>query len=111
MIGYKTIFINTYNVVVYDLSGDIKLRQTLQRHECFQLWESKVSGILIKSTRDYITLSRAGINVLALGVVQKKALKDCEGVSKMIHSLISMSYLKVENINFLNFKCQDYNNR
>lgn len=29
----------------------------------------------------------------------------------MIHSLTSMSYLKVENINFINFKCQNYNNR
>jgi hypothetical protein len=29
----------------------------------------------------------------------------------MIHSLDSLSYLKVESMNFINFKCQDYNNR
>lgn len=30
---------------------------------------------------------------------------------KMIHSLDSLSYLKVDKLNFINFKCQDYNNR
>jgi len=29
----------------------------------------------------------------------------------MIHSLDSLSFLKVDKINFINFKCQDYNNR
>ena len=29
----------------------------------------------------------------------------------MIHSLESLSFLKVEQCNFINFKCQDYNNR
>lgn len=29
----------------------------------------------------------------------------------MIHSLDSLSFLKVEPINFLNYQCQDYNNR
>ena len=30
---------------------------------------------------------------------------------KMIHSLDSLSYLKIEGKNYINFKCQDYNNR
>lgn len=29
----------------------------------------------------------------------------------MIHSLNSLSFLKVDSINMINFKCQDYNNR
>jgi hypothetical protein len=29
IIGYKTIYINTYNTVVYDLSGHYKNRETL----------------------------------------------------------------------------------
>ena len=29
----------------------------------------------------------------------------------MIHSLDSLSFLKVDELNYLNFKCQDYNNR
>jgi len=29
----------------------------------------------------------------------------------MIHSLDSLSYLKVDALNFVNFKCQDYGNR
>ena len=39
IIGYKTIYINTYTIVVYDISGNPEDRQTLQKHECFQLWE------------------------------------------------------------------------
>ena len=29
----------------------------------------------------------------------------------MIHSLDSLSFLKVDPYNYLNFRCQDYNNR
>ena len=36
---------------------------------------------------------------------------DNEGQQKLIHSLDSLSFLKVEGINMLNFCCQDYNNR
>lgn len=40
VIGFKTIYINTYNVVIQDISGDVEKRTTLYRHESFQLWES-----------------------------------------------------------------------
>ena len=35
VISYKTCFINTYNVIVTDLSGKIENRATLFRHESF----------------------------------------------------------------------------
>lgn len=35
IIGYKTIYINTYNLVVQDMGGKIEERATLQRHESF----------------------------------------------------------------------------
>jgi hypothetical protein len=111
VIGYKTININTYNIVVQDLSGNAQQRATLQKHESFQLWESKVSGLLLQRTKDYLSFSKAGINVVSLGSCGKKELIDAEGLNKMIHSLDSLSFLKVEPINFLNFYCQDYNNR
>lgn len=69
IVGYKTININTYSLVVIDISGNVNQRQTMQRHECFQLWESKVFGVLIRSNNDYVTLSKTGINVLSLGSV------------------------------------------
>ena len=33
--GYKTIYINVYNLDVFDLSGDEDKRATLLRHESF----------------------------------------------------------------------------
>jgi hypothetical protein len=66
--GSKTISINTYNTVVLDLSSDENRgRQTLQRHEAFQLWESPIAGLLLEHSKDFLTFSRAGINILALG--------------------------------------------
>jgi hypothetical protein len=40
VITYKTIFINTYNVQIYDLSAPIDKQATLYIHESFQLWEN-----------------------------------------------------------------------
>ena len=56
-------------------------------------------------------MSKSGLNVLALGKVEKRKLSSIDGQMKMIHSLDSLSFLKVDKINFINFKCQDYNNR
>lgn len=81
------------------------------RHEAFQLWESKVSGLILLKNKDYVSFSKSGINVLAMGSTHKKEITDCDGQKKMIHSLDSLSFLKVEPINFLNYQCQDYNNR
>lgn len=62
-------------------------------------------------SKDYLTFSQTGINVVAVGNKNKRALIDSEGTSKMIHSLDSLSFLKVEGINQVTFYCQDYNNR
>ena len=51
------------------------------------------------------------MNVLLLGGVQKKPLRDFEGQLKMIHSINSMSYLKLEKINLVSFKWQNYDSR
>jgi len=65
----------------------------------------------LEHSKDYLTFSRAGINILALGVQDQKPLKDNLGMDKVMHSLDSLSYLKVDPINYINFRCQDYNNR
>jgi hypothetical protein len=105
IIGYKTININTYNIFIHDLSGNSKARSTMARHESFQLWESKVSGLLISHSKDFVTFGKSGINVVALGTQYKKSLLDWDGQLKMIHSLDSLSFLKVEGINLINFCC------
>ena len=42
VISFKTIYINTYNVTIMDISSEGSDTHTLYRHESFQLWESKV---------------------------------------------------------------------
>jgi len=60
IISYKTIFINTYNVVCMDIS--VEDEQTLIfRHESFQLWESESSGFLLTENKDFITLNKSGM--------------------------------------------------
>ena len=103
VISYKTIFINTYNVWVFDISRDTE-QSTLFRHESFQLWESQIRGFYLNKTKDFITINREGINVLSLSAFDKKCVKDVTGQEKMIHSLGSTNYLKVEKQNFILFE-------
>jgi hypothetical protein len=56
-------------------------------------------------TKDYITFSKDGINIIALGNQDTKNLKDNFGIDKVLHSLDSQSYLKVDPVNFINFRC------
>ena len=74
-ISYKTIFINTYNVVVMDISKE-QDKSIIFRHESFQLWESQINGFLLSEHKDFVTLNRDGINVLALGSMEKRPLTD-----------------------------------
>jgi hypothetical protein len=67
IISYKTIYINTFTVVTKDLSEDSDNIGVLSKHESFQLWEARVSGLLLVDSKDFLSFSRAGINILALG--------------------------------------------
>ena len=69
IVGYKTIYINTYSLWCTDLGGESKDRATLQKIECFQLWESAISGIALMKNKDWVTFSKSGVNVVALGQV------------------------------------------
>lgn len=113
VIGYKTIFINTYTVVVKDLSDAKNQGAVLYKHESFQLWESLVSGLLTNFNKDYISFTNIGMNVLALGELKngKRELIDFEGQPKMIHSLDAYKFLKIDKENYINYKCQYYANR
>jgi hypothetical protein len=54
VISYKCIYINTYNVVVMDITqeGDQHL---IFRHESFQLWESECTGFLLHNkNKDFV---------------------------------------------------------
>lgn len=109
--GYKTIYINVYNMDVFDMSGSEDSRATLLRHESFQLWESKVSGMILFKNKDFVKISKTGIDILGLGSKIRRSILAPDGNVKMMHSMDSFGYLKLDQLNYLNFKCQDYNNR
>lgn len=66
--------------------------------------------VLFKN-KDFVKLSRTGIDVLALGPSVKRAMLAPDGSLNMVHSMDAFSFLKLDQLNYLNYKCQDYNNR
>ena len=80
MVSYKCIYINTYNVFVSDLSNDDENNiYMICRHEAFQIWESEVNGLLLQRNKDFVSCSKFGMNVIALGSTDKRRLTDNEG--------------------------------
>jgi len=61
--------------------------------------------MVLDTNKDFISLSKGGINVLSLGAIHKRRLKDAEGQDKMIHSLASSSFLKTDAVNHIKFEC------
>ena len=72
VLSYKTIFFNTYTILVLNLGDNDS--SILFRHESFQLWESSINGFLIKKNFDYVTTNRFGINVTHLGTKDKRII-------------------------------------
>jgi hypothetical protein len=80
VVGFKTININTYNIMLIDISGnDNRKKKVLFNHECYQLWESEVHGLLLNISSEFVTLSKTGINVVSLSAKHKKYLHSNEG--------------------------------
>lgn len=109
VVSYKTIFMNTYNVVVIDIST--QLLWMLFRHESFQLWESQVTGHFIKKHNNFITLNRMGISMYGLGETHKKAIASDKQQEMMVHSLASTSYLKIDRKNYILFEFSNPDNK
>ena len=78
IISYKTIYINTFTVVIKDLSDNSENIGILAKHEAFQLWESKAFGMLLNDSKDFLSISKSGINILALGQTPKRKIVDME---------------------------------
>jgi hypothetical protein len=114
VISFKTININTYNLMIMDISqekSESGKNTIIFRHESFQLWESKITGMLLNRTKDFVTLNRDGINIVALGFEDKRQLVDADGNKRMVHSLDSCNYMKVDPSNYLLFSCARYADR
>lgn len=98
--------INTFNVFVIDLETQL-IRYW---HESYQLWESPVLGFLLE-TNDFLILSKDGVNVISIGENDAREIRDSKGNSRILHSLGSCNYLKIEPTNHLYFACQFYDDR
>ena len=64
---------------------------------------------MLEKKMDFVTLSKSGINILALGSREKRMVIDAQGNQRMIHSLESVNFLKVDQQNSLLFECADEN--
>tara|TARA_B110000285_G_C15130621_1_gene623313 strand:+ start:1603 stop:1902 length:300 start_codon:yes stop_codon:yes gene_type:complete len=60
VIGFKTIFLNTFSTFVMDITTE-QDHNLIFRHEGFQLWESECSSLLLMKNKEYVLMNRDGI--------------------------------------------------
>ena len=58
-------------------------------------------GFILHRNKDYIMLNNEGLSIISLGTEEKRDILDDQNNSKMIHSLESISFLKLEPQNFI----------
>jgi hypothetical protein len=78
VIAYKTIYINTFTIIVLDISHESD-KNLLFRHESFQLWESDIIGIMLHSNKDFISINKDGMHVVSLASQPRRPLEDASG--------------------------------
>lgn len=106
LVSYKTIFVNTYNLTVIDISDvqeDTDIQKVTFRFECFQLWESKIRSFFMESNQDFVAISADGIDVLDLSPMQCRKLKSNLGEDLVLHSLEAFNYLCIDPNNVILF--------
>ena len=100
-----------YSLFAIDISVDETDEAILFRHESFQVWESGSCGLLLNnSTRDFVHINSKGISVVSfasrhLGVPEKRCLTDNLGDQRMLHSLESCNFLKLDPLNYVHMDC------
>lgn len=111
IISYKSIYVNTYQVMVVDLAKDNKSKHRNQkilfRHESFQRWESTVSAFVIQRNKDICILNSKGIHMISFGAKSKKPIYKVAGEDRMSHSLDSFQFLKLEPQNHILFESKN----
>lgn len=62
IVSYLTIYENSHNVIVMDISDTIsEKKHMIFRHESFHLWEQQITGLLLSESKDFLCLSQKGI--------------------------------------------------
>lgn len=110
IVAFKTIYMNTYSVIVVDISTSN--HWMLFKHESYQLWESKISAFCLKNNHtDFVVLDNEGISVYGLGNEDKRIIKSETHQELMLHSFDSVSYLKLDKKNYITFDFSDQDKR
>ena len=63
VVSYKSIYINTFNVMVICLHQ----KSILYRFESYHLWEINICGILLPNN-DFIIIDKDGMSIMNLGI-------------------------------------------
>lgn len=106
VISYKTIYMNTYTITCIDLAQKNDT-SVIFMHESFQLWESRVTSVLMRSSKNFLQINKNGLTLTAIGFGDKRHLQDDQGKDLMIFPLESFNYLKVDKGNYMFYACQD----
>ena len=106
VVSSKVCYTNKYILFMIDLATGL----TKFRFEHNHLWENQVKGFLT-SFNDFIILNDEGLSFIPLGTYDKRTITPLEGAERMVHSLQSCNYLKVEDSNFIYFEAQNGDKR
>ena len=96
MVSYKTIHVNQYVIFLVEIETSL----INFWFEMYQLWESPIKGFM-NNSHDFIILNKSGLSFVPLGNQQKKTISNPDGCDRMVHSLESCSYLKIEDSNHI----------
>jgi len=66
---------------------------------------------MTSKNNDFVIINREGINLIALGDTDTREIIDSDGNERIIHSLASMNYLKVDKGNFIKYACAKQESR
>lgn len=98
MVCYKSIYINTYNILLINLQTKMIVYHYQSKH----MWEVEIRSILLEN-QDLVIFSDSGKKVISLAQSIKKKVRNQEGRVTMLHSLNSCQDLKLEPSNYLLF--------
>lgn len=95
------IYQNTYTLLIIDK----KTKRVLYKHTNYQLWESPCKGFLSTYLNDFIILNKDGMSFVKLSEHEmRKAINNEDGIKRMIHSIGSANYLKIEDGNMVDYE-------
>lgn len=99
MVCYKSIYINTYNILLLNLETGM----IIYRYEMHHSWETSITSILLQS-HNLVICSPHGKRAINLGDNDFKEVLDKDGYTTKMHALESCNELKLEKSNHLLFQ-------